>query len=121
MTLITEYDALKFLFDYYPFKLTYTDFNDTSLAIIDKYQNHYDNASKRMGYKVKPPENEIFSMVHSTTSIFNQNIKQERFLKIYIDYYPESFLANKTYGDFFLRIEDTSNAVLKYKKSTLFT
>lgn len=116
VTLITKYDALKFLFDYYPLKLTSTDFKDTSLAIIDKYQNHYDNASKRMDYKVKPPENEIFSMV-VRASISYQNIKQERFLKLYIDYYPESFLANKTYGDFFLRMGDNSKAVLKYKKA----
>lgn len=114
VTLITEYDALKFLFDYYPLKLTYTNFKDTSLAIVDKYQNHYDNASKRMGYRVKPSENEILAMA---TSNSNQKIKQERFLKLYIDYYPESFLANETYGDFFSRIGDTSNAVLKYKKA----
>jgi uncharacterized protein len=113
VTLITEYDALKFLFDYYPLKLTSTEFKDTTEAIIDKYQNHYDNVSKHLGYKVRPLETEIYSVVLSAY----KNIKQERLLKLYIDYYPESFLANKTYGDFFLRIGDTSRAVLRYKKA----
>jgi hypothetical protein len=49
--LATEYDGLRFIFDYYRLKLNPKDFEDSSIAIVTKYKNHYDTVSKEMGYK----------------------------------------------------------------------
>ncbi len=61
--LITEYDALHFLFDFYPLKLSFKDFTDTTGVLADKYEKHFSNVSKQMRYKVRPSENLINSMV----------------------------------------------------------
>ncbi len=57
--LITEYDALHFIFDYYPMKLTFKDFTDSSLDLVEKYEKHFNNISKQMGYKVRPSETSL--------------------------------------------------------------
>ena len=49
--LITEYDALRFIFDYYQFNIFYNDYKNI--------ENLYDNVSKHLGYKVKPPESMV--------------------------------------------------------------
>jgi hypothetical protein len=57
--LITEYDALRFFFDFYPLKFTMKDFTDSIGALADKYQNHFAMLSQKMGYQIKPDEGEI--------------------------------------------------------------
>ncbi len=39
--LITEYDALRFFFDFFPLKLGMKDFTDSTGALANKYRNHY--------------------------------------------------------------------------------
>src|SRR6185295_14346397 len=39
--LASEYDGLRFIFDYYRLKLASQDFEDSSAAIVTKYKNHY--------------------------------------------------------------------------------
>src|SRR5581483_12404554 len=56
--LASEYDGLRFIFDYYRFNLTANDFYDTTDAIVAKMKQHYEIVSKEMGYKVSP--NEMF-------------------------------------------------------------
>ena len=51
----SEYDGLRFIFDYYRLNLTGKDFTDTSAALANKLKQHYEMVSREMGYKVSPP------------------------------------------------------------------
>ena len=56
--LASEYDGLRFLFDFHRFNIAGKDFTDSTDAIVTKFRNHFDLVSKEMGYKVSP--NEMF-------------------------------------------------------------
>ena len=47
--MITEYDALRFIFNYYKLKFAPEDFTDSSLAFVTKYKTHYETVSKELG------------------------------------------------------------------------
>lgn len=62
---ITEYDALRFLFDFYPLKINAKEIEDnTAASLINKCKKHYSYASKQMGYKVNPDEDLINELGH---------------------------------------------------------
>ena len=51
----SEYDGLRFIFDYYRLNITGKDFADTSAALAMKFKEHYDMVSREMGYKIISP------------------------------------------------------------------
>ena len=60
--LIAEYDALHAIFNYYPLKLSNNDFDTVNKALISKIENHFENVSKQIGYKINPPEDGVNSL-----------------------------------------------------------
>ena len=54
--LITEYDALHFIFDSYRLKLTDQDYEEDNTRLADKLTTHFRAATRQLGYQVKPPE-----------------------------------------------------------------
>lgn len=114
--LITEYDALRFFFDFYPLKFTMKDFTDSIGALADKYQNHFAMLSQKMGYQIKPDEGEINYM--SYDFLGRKMYKTaERLFKLNVDNYPESFNVYDSYGDYFVAVNDKENAILQFKKA----
>jgi uncharacterized protein len=114
--LISEYDALHFLFDFYPLNFEPDDYKDKTADLADKYEKHYAELSKQMGYKVKPHESEIIEIAHNARIYANIGLA-ERFFKLSFDYYPESFYAYDAYGNYLLSTGDTKNAKAHFKKS----
>jgi hypothetical protein len=114
--LITEYDALHFIFDYYPLKLTGKDFTDTTTTLVDKFENHFANISKQMGYKVKPLESMINSAGYNALNSRKFKLA-ERFFRLNITNYPESFNVFDSMGDYYAAIGDKTNAIINYQKS----
>lgn len=114
--LITEYDALHFFFDFYPIKLTRKDFTDTTGALSNKLQNHYTNLSKKMGYTLKPDEDEINSLGYE---FLGRKVYKtaENLFKLNIVNYPESFNVYDSYGDYLIAIDDKENAIIQLKKA----
>jgi hypothetical protein len=114
--LITEYDALRFFFDYLPMKFTMKDFIDSTGALATKYQNHYANLSKKMGYTMKPDEMEINYMGYD---FLGRKLYKtaERFFKLNVDYYPESFNVYDSYADYLIATGDKANAIIQLKKA----
>lgn len=107
--LITEYDALRLIFDYYQFNIF--NFNDCK-----NIENLYENVSKHLGYKVQPPE----SMVNSLAYIYlNSNRFDEAIylFKLNIVNYPESYNVYDSMGDFYATKGDKANAIHNYKKA----
>ncbi len=114
--LITEYDALRFFFDFYPIRFTMKDFTDSTDVLLNKYQNHYANLSKKMGYTLKPDENEINSMGYDFLSRKVYKTAESLF-KLNIINYPESFNVYDSYADYLIAIDDKANAIIQLKKA----
>jgi predicted alpha/beta superfamily hydrolase len=114
--LITEYDALRFFFDFFPLILTNKDFKDSTGTIVTKYQNHFAQISQKMGYQIKPYMNEINYMGYDFLSrkIYKT---AESFFKLNIENYSESGYVYDSYGDYFIAIGDKANAIIQLKKA----
>ncbi len=114
--LITEYDALRFIFDYFPMKISIKDFTDSTAAFADKYRNHFAMLSQKMGYQIKPDEGEInYFGYEALRSKFYK--RAESFFKLNVDNHPESFNVYDSYADYFIAIGDQANAVIQLKKA----
>jgi predicted alpha/beta superfamily hydrolase len=112
----SEYDGLRFIFDYYRLNITGKDFADTSAALVTKLKDHYAMVSKEMGYKVSPPEQSINFLGYNAMN--NKNFtKAAAFFKMNIDNYPKSGNVYDTYGDLLAAEKDTANAIVNYKKA----
>lgn len=114
--LITEYDALRFFFDFFPLKLSMKDYTDSTGTLASKYQNHYTLLSQKMGYQVKPNEDEINNMGYD---FLGRKIYKtaESLFKLNIVNYPESVNVYDSYGDYFIAIGDKANAIIQLKKA----
>lgn len=114
--LISEYDGLRFVFDYYLINVSEKDFKDSTALIADKYRTHYGKVSKEMGYRVAPPE-AFINYLGIDALQKGQYKKADALLKMNIENYPNSDKAHDTYGDFLVTQKDTSNAIVYYKKA----
>lgn len=114
--LITEYDALHFIFDYYPLKIEFRDLSDTTTALVDKCEKHFSNVSKQMGYKVTSPEQLMNHQGYDALGS-KQFKKAERFFKYNIDNYPGSYNAYDSMGDYFEVIGDKLDAISNFQKA----
>ncbi|MBK7477209.1 MAG: hypothetical protein IPI11_14850 [Haliscomenobacter sp.] len=114
--LITTYDALRFFFDFFPFTLTMKDFTDSTSALAEKYQHHFDRLSQKMGYSIKPDEGEINYMGYEFLRQKHDK-KAEDLFKLNVANHPESSNVYDSYADYFLAQQDTANAILQLKKA----
>ncbi|MEP7252573.1 MAG: alpha/beta hydrolase-fold protein [Ginsengibacter sp.] len=112
----SEYDGLRFIFNYYRLNITGKDYRDTSNLIVSKYKKHYDLLSKEMGYKVTPPELYINYLGYDAMSNM-QYAKAAGFFKMNIDNNPKSANVYDSYADLLAAQKDTANAIVNYKKS----
>lgn len=114
--LITEYDAFRFFFDYFPMKFNAGDYLDSASDLAGKYRKHFSMLSGRMGYTIRPDEAEI-------NFIGYEMLKQKQFKKaaglfrLNIDNYPESFNVYDSYADYCIAIGDRANAIVYLKKA----
>jgi uncharacterized protein len=114
--LITEYDAVRFFFDFYKFDITMEDFESTDLAFPKKIEKHFEMVSNRMGYKVSPNEGLINFLGYE--SLKQKKMEQSEYLfKMNVKNYPESFNVYDSLGDYYVAIDDKPNAILNFKKA----
>jgi len=106
--LITEYDALRFIFDCYQFDFFSDDYKNL--------ESIYEKISKHFGYKVKPPEGMVNSLVYtySYLKLFEESIY---LFKLNVVNYPESSNVYDSLGDYYTAKEDKANAIESYKKA----
>ncbi|MBC7774020.1 MAG: alpha/beta hydrolase [Phycisphaerae bacterium] len=114
--LITEYDALRFIFDFYPMKLRGKDYSDTTSALAIRIKKVCALRSEKLGYTVKPPE-ELFNNLGYRALNEKRFAQAELYFKLNTDYYPNSFNVYDSFGDYFLEKGDIENAILNFKKS----
>lgn len=111
-----EYDGLRFVFDFYDLDLSEKDFLDSSALIASKLKAHYVMVSEKMGYQNSAPETLINYFAYDALRKNHFN-KAGALFKLNTEWYPESYNVYDSYGDYFLAIKDTSNAISNYKKA----
>jgi uncharacterized protein len=114
--LITEYDALRFFFDFFPLKITEKDYSDSTSALADKYQKHFANLSQKMAYTIKPDEGDINYFGYEILKQKHYK-KVEALFKLNINNYPESYNVYDSYADYLIAIGDKANAIIYLKKA----
>lgn len=114
--LITEYDAIRFIFDFYHFKFDSEDRDNPSIDLFNRIKRHYEGVSEKMGYEVKPDESLLNSLGYYYLSKEKFD-KAEQFFKWNLFLYPESYRVFDAYGDYFRAKGDQNKAVEYYKES----
>lgn len=114
--LLSEYDGLRFIFDYYHLDATEKDFADSTALIASILKTHYVNVSDKMGYKNSAPEVLINYFAYDALGQ-NQFNKAQALFELNIESYPVSSNVYDSYADYFLVKKDTINAISNYKKA----
>ncbi len=114
--LITEYDAMHFIFDFYNFQLNFKDFFDGKLELDHALSEHYKKVSEHMGYTINPPEDFVNSMGYLAIQQKHFD-KAEALFKMNVANYPESFNTYDSMGDLYQAKGDIEKAAENYKKA----
>ena len=116
--LIAEYDALRFIFNFYKPKITYNQIMNPTYN-VDSSINAYSNyLSKLMGYHVSPPESFINSLGYTFLGA-KQYDKAVNCFKLNIENYPTSANVYDSMGELLLNKGDTIGAIENYEKSLI--
>jgi tetratricopeptide (TPR) repeat protein len=113
---IAEYDALRYIFDFYKFKLTNEDYSNPEIDVLGKIQNYYKRLSKGFGIEMKPDQLYINELAYNLLE-YEQFEKAAQVFKLNIKNYPESFSVYDSMGDFYVAIGNKEKAIENYKKS----
>jgi len=114
--LLSEYDGLRSIFDYFFLDLGEKDFADPTASIARKLKTHYANVSQKLGYTNSAPQALINYLGYEALGK-NQYEKAQALFELNIDSYPASSNVYDSYGDYFLAKKDTANAITNYKKA----
>jgi len=110
--LIAAYDALRSFFKDYELP---KDLADTSINAA-YIQNHYQNISVMLGYKVLPPQSTINFLGYNNMSAKNYD-KAYAFFKMNIDNYPASANAFDSMGDYYVEMNERTKAIQFFQKA----
>ncbi len=108
--LISQYDALHFIYKDYNLKITENDITDTTTNLLDKLKNHYAD------YKTVPPDSKANDIGYWALYL-KQFKKAEELLKYNVGRFPKSYKVYVAMGDYYAAIDDKPNAITNYKKS----
>lgn len=114
--LISQYDGLRYVFDYYHLDATEKDFADSSDLIAKKLKNHYKDVSEKMGYQNAAPEALINYLAYEALSKKYYS-KAKALFELNVDWYPNSSNVYDSYADYYLTQKDTASAISFYQKA----
>jgi predicted alpha/beta superfamily hydrolase len=103
--LIAEYDALHFLFDYYPFSEGSFD-----QLTADVMAQHYETISEKIGYIILPPE----ALINDQGYVWLQRKVFDKayfYFKLNIDNYPNNANEYDSMGDLYIAKGDNKKAI----------
>ena len=107
--MIAEYDALRFIFDAYNVSLG--EAIERPAYLVD----HFDRASKSLGYRIDPPEPMVDMIGH--VALGRDTTAALQLLEMNARLYPTSANAVASIGDIWLAKKDTTKALGYYEKS----
>lgn len=114
--LITEYDGLRFIFDFYQLKMGVEEYINPESDLFNKIISHFKYISDEFGYEKKPDE-KFIDIISSEFLDMKQFKKAKNFLKLNESNYPESYNVYNSLGDFYMATGDKTKAIENYKKS----
>jgi predicted alpha/beta superfamily hydrolase len=116
--LISEYNGLRFIFNYFDYKDINKLFDSSFSAAqsVSSLMDHYHVVSREMGYTVFPTE----SFVNNLGYAFMQNKQNEKafaFFEMNIENYPKSGNVYDSMGDFYVATGDKEKAIDYFRKA----
>jgi hypothetical protein len=114
--LIGEYDALRFIFDYYKLKIYNSELDNPNFKLDSLLVTHYNNVSEQIGYLIKPDESQVNSLGYHMLNQ-KQFIKAEELFKLNITNYPGTANCYDGLGDLYLAKGDKLKAIESFKKT----
>jgi predicted alpha/beta superfamily hydrolase len=116
--LIGEYDALRFIFDFYKLKIYNSELKDPNFKLDSLLVTHYNNVSEKIGYLIQPDESQVNNLGYFMLKQKQFN-KAEALFKLNIKNYPTSANCYDGLGDFYLAKSDKMKAIECFKKVLL--
>jgi hypothetical protein len=114
--LIGEYDALRFIFDFYKLKIYESELRNPDFKIDSVLVAHYEKVSEKMGYPVKPDETQVNNLGYQMLAL-KQYKTAENLFKLNIANNPFSGNDYDSIGDFYLAINNKAKAIEAFKKA----
>lgn len=114
--LVSEYDGLRFIFDYYRLRLDARDFLDSTTATVSKFQKHYQKVSKVLGYPVAPPESMVNYLGYDALQK-KHFARAAGFFQLNMANYPSSSNVYDSYGDLLAEQKDTVGAIRQFQQA----
>lgn len=114
--LIGEYDALRFIFEFYKLKIYDSELKNPDFKLDSLLVAHYKNVSENIGYVVKPGENQINNLGYQMMGA-KQLAKAETLFKLNTTNYPDSANCYDSLGDLYLEKGDKTKAIETFKKA----
>jgi len=118
--LIGEYDALRFIFDYYKLKIYNSELDNPDFKLDSLLVTHYNRVSEQIGYLIRPGESQVNGLGYYMLNQ-KQLIKAEALFKLNIANYPESANCYDGLGDLYLAKGDKAKAIESFKKTLTLT
>ena len=114
--LIGEYDALRFIFDYYRLKIYNSELEDPDFELDSLFIMHYKNVSAQIGYLIKPDESQVNNLGYLMLNK-RQFKKSEALFKLNITNYPKTANCYDGLGDLYLAKGEKAKAIESFKKT----
>lgn len=114
--LIGEYDALRFIFDFYKLKTYESEINNPDFKLDSLLVSHYKNVSEKMGYNIEPDESQVNNLGYKMIGT-KQFKKAETLFKLNIANNPNSGNCYDSIGDLYLETGDKASAIESFKKA----
>lgn len=116
VSLITEYDALRFIFPWYILSLSDKYYSESyseeyNEELINLVTRHYDTISYYFGYEVLPTEVTVKNLGLGFLYFWQKPEYALTLFNLNIVNYPNSMDAYETMGDFYLMQHDTTKAI----------
>lgn len=110
--LITEHDAMKFLFSWYeaPKWSVILDAQLSKDELLDLVVSHYAGISTKLGFQVLPPEGKMNNIGYTLMGRGSSKKSYEIF-NLNVENYPESPNVYDSMGDYYANESDTVNAI----------
>jgi predicted alpha/beta superfamily hydrolase len=114
--LITTYDGLRSLFQFYQFEIAFSDVMEPNSDVVDRMKAHYTKVTEILGYENKPDEAMINGMGYQLLQMDKLDLASQ-FFEMNIDYYPDSFNVYDSFGDYFLAINNKEEAKKNFERA----
>ncbi|MCW3074674.1 MAG: hypothetical protein JWP69_1743 [Flaviaesturariibacter sp.] len=119
VSFISAYDALRFIFDYYPLP-KYSSYSTQNPNLLSLITQHYSTISKQLGYEVLPDASLINSLGYRALREKQFDIAKKLF-ESNVLHYPGDANLKDSFGDYYNAMGDKKNAIAWYQKALSIT